>query len=149
MVTGIEYRRHIYKVGKSLKSYTIYELETVQNVASGILTLSDALLPQAVRIELYRNKGNSYGITECLRGRNDKRWAKNASDGLFTGLRPMQFGNESRTVFRADDNSGNKSLLLVQVLEDIDTLVIDYFRGFYPFNPQVLKDLMNIHRFNL
>ena len=137
MVTGIDYIRHIYKVDRVLKSYTIYELQSVSQRQKN----TRPLLSHILRIEPFRGKSNATGIEELLRLREPSRWAEKSLTGLRATIKSR--------VFRGDQNNGLKNLLLIQLSESRDLVVIDYFRGFYPHNPQVLNDLILTHKFYL
>lgn len=133
MFTGnIEYSRQIYKVDKVLKSYTVFRLVSVvdsKTIKLGVL----------VRLEPFRGKSNSTGANRFLRSHNGNKWA----DKTITGLRPTEINN----VFYGDHNNGQKNLLLFQFSKDGEHLVIDYFNGFYPFNPTTANELISNHSF--
>lgn len=147
MVTGIDYFRHIYKVDSVLRDYDIYLVKKVLRPKSRLEMRSPFPLPGRVRIEPYKGLSKSFGIQECLRGNDSKRWAKNYSDGLYTGLRPIDKEHSFMGDFLKVD-SNHKSLLLMQFSENREVLVIDYFRGFYPKNPAILQKLVSSHKFN-
>ena len=133
MFTGkIEYQRHIYKVEKVLPSYTVYGLVDVSNTER-------IKMSGFVRLEPFRGKSNTLGASRILRGYEGARWAKKT----ITGLRPTTKDG----VYYGDHKNGCKNLLLFQVSESGDTLIIDYFNGFYPFNPTMCFDLIQNHKF--
>jgi hypothetical protein len=80
------------------------------------------------------------GANLILRAHNGKKWA----DKTITGLRPTEIHN----VYYGDHNNGQKNLILFQFSDDEEHLVIDYFNGFYPFNPTMSNDLINNHSFS-
>lgn len=130
-MAGYEYIRHIYQIDEALKSYEVYRLSSCSHPLR-------VKLSQLIRIEPYKQLANSYGITECVRGRTATRWAKNARDGFFTGLRPTV----KPLVFHGNDPINNKNLVLVRFSEDRQTLFIDYFNGFRANNINQINQLV-------
>lgn len=141
MVTGIEYRRHIYKVDNVLTSYTIYKLQRVLNQELVSVKDTNSLLPSLVRVEPYEGRSNATGIKHMLRGRNVSKWAKN----ILTGLRPTI----KEGVYYGDHFTGKKNFLVIHFSENRETLVIDYFRGFNPDYPRFRENLISQHKFHL
>jgi hypothetical protein len=74
-----DYYRHIYKVSKKVKSYTIYELVELPR---GLNFLSDFL-----RIEPFQGKSQTKGVSLCSRLRTTSSWTTSIE---FTGLRPTE-----------------------------------------------------------
>ncbi len=129
-----DYTRHIYKVDKALKTYTVYQLISVEN---GTTQLTEKL-----RIENYRGYSEATGIKDYLRLRDTGSWS---SCEKVTGLRP--YGKSE--VFHGNRMKGKKSLLIFQFSIDRQTLIIDVFRAFYPFNKGILLQILKTHSYHL
>ncbi|MEQ8553415.1 MAG: hypothetical protein RIC06_22455 [Cyclobacteriaceae bacterium] len=128
MFTGSpEYIRHVYKVNRALKSYTIYELVKVSDPGR-------IKLPEFVRIEPFRGKSNTSGVDYLLRGRESNKWANNT----LTGLRNTSKG----FVYYGDRKEGNKKNFLVIKL-DGQSMIIDYYNSFYPGHPGIRDSITN------
>lgn len=128
-----EFIRHLYKLKNELKSYTIYSLVEV--------TGNKNLLSETLRIESYRGKSNARNIDDYLRLRTTSNWA---TSEMVTGLRPTSknglfYGD------RINKETQKKSLLLFTFSTDRETLIIDVFRGFYPLNNGLLKNIVKTH----
>lgn len=126
-----EYVRHIYKVTKELKSYTIYSLAEV--------TGNKNLLTETLRIETFRGKSKAYNIDDYLRLRSSSNWA---TSEMVTGLRTTSknglfYGDRLNKV------TNKKSLLLFTFTTDPQTLFIDVFRGFYPNHNGILQNIIS------
>ena len=133
MFTGnIEYIRHIYKVDKALASYTVYGLTDVSNPER-------IKFSPFIRLEPFRGKSNTSGANLILRGRDVTRWAKKT----ITGLRPTIHDS----IYYGDNKENSKSLLLFQISDSGETLIVDYFNGFYPYNSNMLNELIRNHKF--
>lgn len=129
-----QFVRHIYKVEKVLKTYTVYHLETVQQGTNQ--------LTEKLRIELYRGYSDAAGIEYYLRLRDTGNWS---SCEKVTGLRPT-----NRTlVFDGNRKKGSKSLLLFQFSKDRQTLIIDVFRAFYPAHKGILTKIVQTHPYHI
>lgn len=135
MFTGSpEYIRHIYQVDKVLKSYTVYSLKSASDSSRIKLTPS-------VRLEPFRGKSNTSGVSVLLRDREPHRWAKNT----LTGLRPTS----CKSVYYGDHINGNqKNLMLFKLTDNSRTLIVDYFNGFYPNHKGILDAIIQNHNFN-
>ncbi len=125
--------RHTYKVNKELKSYTIYQIEEVNQPGN--------LLTDLIRIEPFLNMTKATNFNKYFRLKNRTNWLK--SD-LITGLKPTS----SKDLFFGDCSKigaiGNKekSLLLFYFKPYSDTLIIDVFKDFYPYNEHLLQNLL-------
>lgn len=133
MQTGnkITYVRHIYKVSKELKSYTVYELVEVKH--------SDKLLTDIVRIEPFHNYSKATNFDNYFRIKDTTNW-KNSS--AITGVIPTSIKNLYFGDCREPNIIGNtkKSLLLFYFDNDERTLIIDVFRDYYPYNSHLLEN---------
>lgn len=133
MQTGnkITYVRHIYKVSKELKSYTVYELVEVKH--------SDKLLTDIIRIEPFLNYSKANNFNDYLRIKDKSNWKHS---NLITGVKPTS----SKGLFYGDCAKPNiigntkKSLLLFYFDNDKRTLIIDVFRDYYPYNSHLLEN---------
>lgn len=128
-----DFIRHLYKVTKELKSYTIYSLVEV--------TGNKNLLSETLRIETFRGKSNARNIDDYLRLKTTSNWA---TSEMVTGLRPTSknglfYGD------RLNKETRKKSLLLFTFSTDREYLIIDVFRGFYPLNNGILKNIIKTH----
>jgi hypothetical protein len=125
--------RHTYKVSKDLKSYTVYQIEEVNQ--------SKNLLTDLIRIEPFLNMTKATNFNKYFRLKNQSSWLK--SD-LITGLKPTS----SKGLFYGDCSKigaiGNKekSFLLFYFKPYSDTLIIDVFKDFYPYNNHLLQSLL-------
>jgi len=137
-----DYHRHIYKVSKKVKSYTIYELV---ELPKGLNFLSDFL-----RIEPYQGKSQTKGVSICSRLRTTTSWTTSLE---VTGLRPT----ETKGVYYGDRLRNNiKNLLIFQFLETKDGLFgepeirlnIDVFPNFYPHNKTILQNIISTYKTN-
>jgi hypothetical protein len=128
-----DFIRHLYKVKKEFKSYTIYSLVEV--------TGNKNLLSETIRIETFRSKSNSRNIDDYLRLKTTSNWA---TSEMVTGLRPTS----KNGLFYGDlinKETQKKSLLLFTFSTDREILIIDVFRGFYPLNNGLLKNIIKTH----
>ena len=57
-----QYFRHLYKVERELKNYAIYSLDKVEHTKN--------LLTPFIRIEKFRGRSNTHGVSEYLRLQN-------------------------------------------------------------------------------
>lgn len=133
MFTGIapQYIRHVYKVSRELKTYTVFELAEVKG---------QQLLTNLLRVEQYRNKSNATGIENYLRLRTASSWDKSEQ---VTGLRPTQtpglfYGNRLK-------QPQPKTLLMFKYSIDRQTLFIDVYRGFYPNHNGILQNIISTY----
>lgn len=124
---GYDYIRHIYKVEKVLSSYTIYGLVE----ASNTLCIK---LSTFVRLERFRGNPKESSLQLLLRGRDATKWASRSITGLYPILQTNLF-------YGAHKTNGSKNLLVINIYDD--TMVIDYFNGFYPRNNQALGHIID------
>ena len=119
MTGNVKYIRHIYKVERAKKVYTVYQLEP--NATPPVLT-------DFIRIEQFRRFSNGTGFSEYLRLRNTSNWKTSEQ---VTGLRPTNGPN----IFYGDRiHSGKKNLIVFKFSKDKEYLLIDYYKGYYPTN---------------
>jgi hypothetical protein len=133
MFTGrADYFRHVYKVDSELKTYSVY-VEVKELTKKNLLT-------SILRIEKFNGKSNATGINEYLRLRTSTSWANSEKvTGLRkTGIPNLYEGNRMK--------EGKKSLILFYFSEDRKTLTIDVFNSFYPFNSNMLKAVVALHK---
>ncbi|OFY96734.1 MAG: hypothetical protein A3K10_15715 [Bacteroidetes bacterium RIFCSPLOWO2_12_FULL_31_6] len=140
MNTGnVNFVRHTYQVSKELKSYTVYQIVEVKNNTN--------LLTDLIRIEPFLNKSKATNFNDYFRIYNKSSWAK--SD-LITGLIPTS----TKHLFFGDCKKpsliGNtsKSLLLFYFVPNSNQLIIDVFTDYYPYNDNLLINLLNEFRTN-
>lgn len=131
-----DYIRHTYKVSNELKSYTVYELQHV--------TGNKNLLTDILRIEQFQGKSLTTRVDDYLRLRTDpKSWTRSQ---LITGLRPTSnknlFSGDSKPI---DKNTTVKTLLMFLFSTDRKTLIIDVYRGFYPYCPALLQNIISTY----
>jgi hypothetical protein len=131
-----QYIRYTYKIGKELKSYTVFELVE--------FTGNKNLLTDILRIEKFQGKSNASNINDYLRLRNCSNWSKSEQ---VTGLRPTDkeglFYGDWRKLDKSD--TLQKTLLLFQFSTDRKTLFLGVFRGFYPNHNVVLQNIINTY----
>jgi hypothetical protein len=131
-----DYIRHTYRVMSELKSYTVYELTTLEG---NVLLLTDIL-----RIEQFQGKSQTTRVDDYLRFRTDpKSWTRSR---LITGLRPTSsaslFSGDSKSIGK---DTTAKTLLMFLFSTDRQTLFIDVYRGFYPNNNGILQNIINTY----
>jgi hypothetical protein len=132
MNTGNEnFVRHIYKISKELKSYTVYELVEVEN--------SKKLLTDIIRIEPFLNYSKASNFNDYFRIKDHTNWKKS---NLITGLikcsiEHLYFGNCDKINVIGNTK---KSLLLFFFDNDKKRLIIDVFRDYYPYNNHLLEN---------
>ena len=132
MYGNASYFRHVYKLDRALKSYSVYQLDQ-EHTPNNLLT-------DVLRIEQYRNKSGATGIKDYLRLRTSSNWKTSEQ---VTGLRPF-----TANIFYGDrKKDGKKSLLIFQLNSDRTTLFIDVFRAFYPFNKGMLENILKGHKY--
>ncbi|MBI9056748.1 MAG: hypothetical protein JEZ01_03145 [Labilibaculum sp.] len=119
MTGNVKYIRHIYKVERAKKVYTVYQLKP---------TTQTPVLTNLVRIEQFRKYSNGKGFDEYLRLRNTSNWKTSEQ---VTGLKKTDNSN----VFFGDRiHLGKKNLIVFKFSNDKEYLLIDYYKGYYPTN---------------
>lgn len=131
--------RHIYKVNKELKSYTVYEFVEVIS--------SNSLLTEFVRIEPFLNYSNAKNFNDYFRIKNRSSWAKS---NTITGLKPTSkeglfFGDCSKPNLIGNSK---KSLLLFYLDTSTNRLIIDVYKDYYPFNNHLLESIIKGFKLN-
>ena len=117
MIGNVQRVRHIYKVERTKKVYTVYQLEP---------TTQSPILTDLVRIEKFRKFSKGTGFDDYLRLKNTTNWATSEK---VTGL--MKTDNPN--VFFGDRmHSGRKNLIVFKFSKDKEFLLIDYYKGDYP-----------------
>jgi hypothetical protein len=119
MTGNVTHIRHIYKVERAKKVYTVYQLEQ---------TTQNPVLTDLIRIEQFRKFSNGKGFNEYLRLRDTTSWAKCEQ---VTGLRKT---DHPRIFFGDRMHSGRKNLIIFKFSKDKEYLLIDYYKGYYPTN---------------
>lgn len=133
-----KYTRHIYKLEPNECKYSEYSLQIRLN--------GKELLPEKIRIEEDRKRHNGTGFNEILKI-IDKKLIKDCK--TQTGLRPIT----KKNCFYGDLVQTNakgeivKSFLLVQFSDKRQTMIVDYFKGFKPFNLTVRNNVIASHQF--
>lgn len=126
--TKPEYIRHIFTLIKETKSYHVFKISELPN---GYSTLTEYC-----RIEKFFGKSSAKNITHYFRLRTTSNW--NTSEQV-TGLRHTKKEN----VFYGDHRkNGKQNLLIFRLSEDLQTLIVDYYRGFYPKFPTYIDGLI-------
>jgi hypothetical protein len=129
-----DYIRHVYKVDRELKSYSIFKFVEVER--------SKNLLTDVVRIEPHRGMSNTKGAKDYLRLRDTSNWSKCS---LITGLRQ----SKNKNIYYGDCDRpgliGNKAktLLLFRFSEYRKHLEIFVYRDFYPFRKGLLQSIID------
>jgi hypothetical protein len=131
METGNDYTRHLYHLKEALRVYSYYQLKYVENGTNQLTEL--------IRIEDYRGFSRGCGFDKYLRLRTSSNWKKGEQ---VTGLK---FTKNDNIFFGDRIHNGVKNLILFQFSPDRKTLIIDYFKGFYPKNKEVLQNLLINH----
>jgi hypothetical protein len=117
MTGNVSHIRHIYKVERAKKVYTVYQLEK---------TPQNPILTDLIRIEQFRKFSKGTGFSEYLRLKNTSNWKTSEQ---VTGLMPTDDPN----VFFGDRiHSGKKNLIVFKFSNDKEYLTIDYYVGYYP-----------------
>ncbi len=127
--------RYIYKVERTKKQYTNYQLESVS-----LKTNSDfqdytgiRLLTDLVRIEKDRKYHKANGFKNWFRMKTGTNWSKCK---ITTGL----FFTDVQGVFYGDHfDKGKRNLLIFQFSSDLSTLTIDYYSNYCPYNRPTKK----------
>lgn len=133
-----KYTRHIYQLEPNECKFLEYSL---QIRANGKISL-----PDIVRIEENRKFNKGSGFSEIFR-LIDKPLIKDCKTS--TGLRPIEeencfYGDLVQTNTRGEIVS---SFILVQFVSDRKTMIVDYFRGFKPFNVTIRNEVITKHQF--
>ncbi|WP_372752526.1 hypothetical protein [Labilibaculum sp.] len=119
MTGNVKYIRHIYKVERAKKVYTVYQLEPSAQIR---------VLTDLIRIEQFRKFSNGKGFDEYLRLRDTTNWAKCEQ---VTGLKKT---NNPNVFFGDRMHLGKKNLIVFKFSKDKEYLLIDYYKGYYPTN---------------
>ncbi|MFY7665314.1 hypothetical protein [Flavobacterium sp.] len=131
-----EYIRHTYKLSNELKSYSVYQITAVDD--------NKNLLTDVLRIEKFQGKSNATNIKDYLRLRTATNWQKCQ---MITGLRPTQrrvlFYGDRKKVNESNEMDELKELLIFVFSENREILIIDVYRGFYPYNKGILQNILN------
>jgi hypothetical protein len=136
-----DFIRHHFKLSKELKSYLVYENFHVTNNAPNLLT-------ELIRIEKFQGKSNATNINDYLRLKTTTNWATSEK---ITGLRPTK----KEVLFYGDwlksdkSNTTKKTLLIFVFFKNRNVLLIDVYRGFYPFNKEILQTILNKYETHL
>ena len=111
--------RHIYKVERAKKVYTVYQLDQPTQVK---------VLTNLIRIEQFRKFSKGTGFDHYLRLKNTTNWATSEK---VTGLKKT---NNSNLFFGDRMHLGKKNLIVFKFSNDKQSLLIDYYKGYYPTN---------------
>lgn len=130
-----DFIRHTYKVTSEFESYTVYKLIKT--------TGKYDLLTYLLRIEKLRGKSNSTAINDYLRLRTATNWFDSK---LITKLRPTIKANLFYGEWRKTKKSNAaKTLLIFSFSKDKSKLIIDVYRGFYPFHNGILQNIISTY----
>lgn len=125
--TPPDFVRHTYTLINPTKTYQVYQIADPFNYR---------ILPELCRIEDYRGKSNARNIEKYFRIRTTTNWQ---TSEMVTGLRKHTTG-----IFHGNRlHNGKKHLIIFLLSDDLETLVVDYYRGFYPNTPAILQDILN------
>ena len=129
MTGNVSFVRHVYKVQRELKTYTIFELETcIQQTEPTTPILTDI-----IRVEVFRGFSFGKGFLHYLRIRNATAWSKCQQ---ITGL----FPTDNELLFHGNRlQYGKKHLIFFIYSPDKQKLCIDYYPNFYPNNHDLTK----------
>ena len=119
MTGNVKYIRHIYKVERAKKVYTVYQLDQPTKFTT---------LTVLIRIEKFREFSKGTGFDHYLRLKNTSNWAKSE---MVTGLKKT---NNSNVFFGDRMHDGRKNLIVFKFFNDKQSLLIDYYKGYYPTN---------------
>lgn len=123
------YIRHYFKVQKIVKSYTVFEFDNSKPIIN--------LLTDEIRIEQFRHLSNGKGFKEYLRIKNESSWNKSK---CITGLKVTTDSN----IYYGDMNN-KTSLLIFQFSNDRQNLILDIYRGYYPFKMELLQNIIKAY----
>ena len=135
-----DYIRHVYNLSNELKSYSIYQIATVER--------NNNLLTEILRIEKFQSKSKATNINDYLRLRTTTNWQKCQ---MITGLRPTK----KEVLFYGDwlksdkSDTPTKTLLIFIFFNNRKTLIIDVYRGFYPNHNGILQNILNRYETHL
>lgn len=130
MYSGIETNsvQLVYKVTKELKSYIVYELD--------YSFPSECILTTLIRIERFRGYSNATNVEYYLKTRDTDNWSKCK---YITGLK----STESKNIYYGDHiTNGKKSLMIFEFIEDQKSLIIHYFKDYYPYKQDSLLEVL-------
>lgn len=126
-----DYVRHVYKVDKELKTYTVFSIDEVRG--------SQSMLTDSIRIETFKGKSNTQGANVYLRLRDTSNWANCT---LVTGLRPLGSGKYYGDCYKPNVIRNKKKTLLIFTYSTCNKfLFVDVFRDFYPYRPGQLHSI--------
>lgn len=133
---GIEFTRFTYQLDDTKETVSKYSLTSTEPIERNYL------FTEMVQIEKDFGKNNCTDIDFWLRKRNKPNWC---DCDLVTGLRETHL----QDVYYGDEvnKKGYKSLLLIQICPDLGILILDYFKGFYPFTLTAKLKFIELHKF--
>ena len=117
MTGNVQLVRHIYKVERAKKVYTVYQLEPSTQTPQ---------LTDLIRIEQFRKFSKGTGFDDYLRLKNTTNWAKSE---MVTGLKKT---NNSNLFFGDRMHLGRKNLIIFKFSKNREALLVDYYKGYYP-----------------
>ena len=126
---NVSFVRHVYKVQRELKTYTIFELETCIKETQQ----TTPILTDTIRVEVFRGFSYGKGFLHYLRLRNTENWSNcEKVTGLFqTDCELLFYGNKVQR--------NTKHLIMFFYSIDMQKLCIDYYPNFYPNNHDLTK----------
>lgn len=133
-----KFTRHLFEIVSTDFKYNLYKLQQLLN--------GNNSLPDIVRIEGFRKLSQGTGFNELLIIKDQSHWNKCK---LSTGMRPLTKKNCFYGDIRQMAPNGKpiKSFLIVQYDSSRETLVIDYFKNFYPFQKELRSLITDNHNY--
>lgn len=155
MTGNVIISRHIYKVERAKKVYTVYELvEVIQSDKITDLVIksdkSNAIkkgiqfsqLTELIRIEDFRKYSHGKGFDKYLRLRNVDNWSKcqQVSGLKFTDHNNLFYGDRL--------HGGRRNLIIFHFTDDRSKVTIDYYTGYYPTKDVLRQILTKYNEYN-
>lgn len=117
MTGNVNYVRHLYKVERERRQYTVFELSECTG---------NPVLTKLIRIENDRHYHFGKGFNQWLRMRTTNNWSKCK---VTTGLKYTKY----KTIFFGDIILNRcKNLLMFKYSSDGKQLTVDFYPFFYP-----------------
>lgn len=111
MTGNVNVLRHIYKLERAKKVYSVYEL----------IETETQHFPNLIRIEDFRGFSRATDIDKYFRVRDTTNWATSTKiTGLFKTSHPCVFYGDQKTI------NGKRTIVFV-FSEDWEWLIIDYY----------------------
>jgi len=125
-MTGSAIIRHSYKIERSKKVYSVYQLIEKKVISNNGLNENIPVLPEFVRIEQFRHFSKGMGFEHYFRIKTTNNWQ---TSEMVTGL----YKTKNKLVFYGDHRRNGRNLIIFQFSENKEQLTIDYYTGFCPY----------------